>query len=1369
MAKQCSLKVERLLNVVGNKGAFRDALPKDPTFEEMIEYVDGIHDNLELDSALGKYRIKNVVLEKRPSQLSSEVYTKKGGVDRLTLNDGLLQTDAGTQLHFAAAAIGEAYYKFRKNGGTGSFAFNYSKLSREINQVSSVQIPIDIIEHMGEVAMSLVDTAFDTQENIDSTKMPEIRFELKMMNPIKDIGGTGDMVVFYSDRSASYFDYKTFEPGNDTKEYNTDLNKFVVTDPQAYKSYRREKWELSVPAYIDMLKSVYKVTSIRHQRAIPIATFFEKTAEYQTAAKSKDRLRMDRLFREGKTRAPKLRQVASFVDKDQELPPAVIGLEDIKDGNLSKFLQERFIEVEELRSIYEQTKAGVEKERLRNKILDVKTTIDKVLALNDTTAIIEHAHKIVLEAKQLIKDLSNPVARAERWQEMQRLRKELNYYSDLANLTSEYLDKLPNKTKREQKEIKKWYAKLGQTVTELANYSGQLNVLLIEEMKHRGLIADDITDEEINMRTVIYEEDDTLQHYFKGAGQSNNPFFRKMKELEEKINRQDRVRMNKLVENTEKHFALLEEYKKERGWSDRDFIDFIIAPNTGNLVAKFDPRVYEITKKAQQDGDSAFFINNFDVKDNYQASYERRLQLQKERIATKINPEKDAAKYKDAVMSWIQENALYIDGVINETAWTKDFNIKYFLKRKAAFESQYYSDKYKYISGQPKLKAWYDFWIQTMFEAKDLLGHTDGVYSNLVPWIKKETYELAIGRKGNVFTEVLDSLSVAHDGAVEYYDAFGNPEKSIPLYYTQPFKDKDGKLDIGAKSMNLQRSLLLFMQMAYNYDSKSKHEASVMAIRDMMSEMGAKYQRTKHGQIIRDNGIPKFERDSNQKALEDFDAYVNFYWYGQRLSSKDKTVEAFGREISLNRGALMAKRLYGKKALAWNLHAPIANYFVGVIGGRVTAQKGMLYNPSQYNSATASWAASKITTFTGANEEGKKFKAFINFFDPHNDTNLNKKLHSISTSKLDKWFGDRSQFNFFMWSDEGVMDTVAVAIAKNYVIENGILRHPSNASKSAKTLYELFSFKEVNGKVEMELQGLTEEQVDNIWIAYRNIVREANRSILGNASDEEISLASTQLLGSLMLQFRTWLPNIAHEMFKGLKYDNTYDTVDVGRFTALADSYKGLTPKSGIGEHLKLMLNTSAKLFIEVMGMGRWLINDDERMLIDQMRSKEVYNTWVEKHPKLAKNVTYEQYLQARRRQIAALVANIRVLALLTMMYMVAAADWDDDDEKDYRSTFLTRHGFRLLNRVYTEAASMYNPQEFSKLVTGGPIPAWGLLVGNTKILINGLDSVRDSVIGQNSKNDQTPFFYYTGEMIPIVNQTRRIFELTPQDLRSVR
>ncbi len=1358
MATSCNIDFSTLLNIGSDKGKFASAIPKNMSFDERLNLIDFIHDKTELVSNT-HYEFGGFKMPVRVSTLASNLFQSKGGVDKTATPDGIIQTSLGNAVHDIAAHAG----KILEANPTANVAYIINNVRPKVDREHAVApLSDDIYATIIETVREIINLGNETQATIDPSRKATFRFETKVIDPKTGIGGTGDVFIFYSDGSASYFDFKTFEPGAEFKSHDESSNSTLVSSFASYRDYRREKWELTVPAYTKILKDVYRVTSIRHARAIPIAVMFEKTEEYIAAVKSNNKLKMDALFEAGKTRTNKIRNLESFVNSDY-LVPVVTTEEDLTSAQLTQFVIDRFKEIRELEDRIQRSKDASEIKRLAEKKERVKLLIDRISFNQDVAATFDLVKSVLIEVEQVLK----PDFPGDRLPTIVELRKQLIYYKDAVMFLSRMLTVDTGKTTEENAKM------IGDVTVSISNALNSLDTVFLNEMETHNLVHESISRQEIDTKQILFEQDDIIQHWSKGAINSNNPFFRQMKETVDKIELQTKKDLDKFMKEAEKKFAGLHAFLKQKGWSEEQFIDFIINKKTGNLQSKFSKTMYDIINAEISNRNASFFQTNYVIRDNYQASYERRLANREAQLRVKyhnLDSEQNKAGYARELESWKDKNALINDdGSYNDLAWTQIKNVSRFLKRKESFESKYYSDAYKTISTDARFKDWYDFWLQSMYEFSDMLGGHDNVTGNFVPWIQKDFIELAFAKGGKLAGSMLDSISVNFDNVAEEYDSLGNIVKRVPVLYTNRFLKTDGSVDFERKSFNLEKSLHLFAKMVFNYNNKIKHEAHVMAIREMMVDFGQVIQTSKKSVAITNPANGKtYSLDVNQNLQETFDAYVNFYMYGMRISDKDKTFNLGNREISMQRALLAAKNFYTKKTLAYSIHPPIASYVVGKLGSRVAAKKGLLFDNENLSFGNKLWAKSKLSKFVGADSDTKKYKAFLAYFNPNQFEDFYERIDKMSSNKLDRVLNDRAQFAFFHWADQGVVDPLAVAISKHYGIKNGQLRHKDNLDKDSKTLWDSFTIKEVDGEVVMDIAGnLTEEQKDKILIKFRRIVREAQQAIIGNASDEEISLASTSLLGNLMLQYRTWLPNIANEMFKGLKYDETYDAVDIGRFTAFADSYRGSKSGSGFMLIAKDILSITTKLIGEIFYLGRAFNYD--RTLIDEERSRNVFEEWKAKHPKLAERVTYEQYLQARKRQMIAMISHIRMLAMLLGITMLAGADWDDDDEKDYRKTFVTRHAFRILNRVYTEAASFYSPMELNSLLKGGPIPVWGLPVAIGKIFANGLDEIRDSVFGENAANDKTPAFYYSLDMIPIVDRFRKIFELTESDLAAIR
>lgn len=732
---------------------------------------------------------------------------------------------------------------------------------------------------------------------------------------------------------------------------------------------------------------------------------------------------------------------------------------------------------------------------------------------------------------------------------------------------------------------------------------------------------------------------------------------------------------------------------------------------------------------------------------------------------------------------------------VNIKGWRNAKNRAINTEWKEVFKEKHYTDSYRFMQKNPPLLEWYENWKDNIMEARRIYG----IYDNsklpvgFIPNIRKEAIDMM--RSSGIFTGIGKSfqvgwqhLQIDNDELISMQDENGNEIKSIPMPYLKPFRTKkivDGKevyvTDVDSKSFDMQRVLVEFMRSAYAYKHKQNEEPILQALRDTMEDAGEMYVKDRKDNLIDQDGSPMTQsvKDFGKDELANFDKYLDVYLYGQTVLSKDQSIGG----VSMNKALMAAQHIYSKKILGYSLYAPISAAIAGTINTKLTAVKGAIFTEKDYTKGVLRKGLHIGNTFGSATAEGKKVKMLLKHFDPYMRSEYaSAGLERTNKSAIEKFFSDRTAFYAFQKADDLLMDAISLSMTEAYVIDvDGNLRHRSNFTKAQlesgvyKTLWESFSIVEKGDEVIAKVVGhdgkeLTPDQVDNIVVAFKNATRQAQRGIMGSQSEQDISLYSTHILGKLAGMFRNWIPNLLNEMVKPLEYNKNTDIIDIGRYTALThaiapgkdnewkDIAIGIAKVSGfIALDLIPYLNLTAKY-----GAG----NDT--------KARQWFENWKRNHPQLSKDqygkdITFEQYTEAKRRQLRTLVYQIRILAVLTLLTALAGGDWEGDDEPDYRKYWATRQAYRLLNRVWRETASMHSLSDFDAIVGGSIIPLWNMVTDIGKLFANMADETRDLVVGENSKSDNTPIGYYTIGWAPLLARIRQIFELSDQAYKSTR
>ena len=70
------------------------------------------------------------------------------------------------------------------------------------------EIDAIVLKKIAQQAEEIIDEAIATQKKIDPSQQVVMLNEFRLIDPVKDTGGTGDVLFIYSDNTFAYFDFK---------------------------------------------------------------------------------------------------------------------------------------------------------------------------------------------------------------------------------------------------------------------------------------------------------------------------------------------------------------------------------------------------------------------------------------------------------------------------------------------------------------------------------------------------------------------------------------------------------------------------------------------------------------------------------------------------------------------------------------------------------------------------------------------------------------------------------------------------------------------------------------------------------------------------------------------------------------------------------------------------------------------------------------------------------------------------------------------------------------------------------------------------------------------------------------------------------
>lgn len=426
--------------------------------------------------------------------------------------------------------------------------------------------------HMAELGKSLKLLSEEIaiqQAAIDPTAKATVHTEGMVIDRTRDIAGSMDVVVVYSDGSVSIYDYKFIE------FHKTKIgDKYVLSDDTQVNFRKEESFSLQISDYKKILKDNYGVTHFRATRILPF--------NIQYARDDKNMMTKNITGLEGFDNS----------SKKQYLVPLPVSKENTDNKNLNEILSRLFARHEKLGK---DLSANWTNEEIRDRLILESSTVKKAIKgiqVNRTLEPLIDSINLTLDnIKSGLKGIN------------------IDNIGDLTQMILE-VDLFQNIYKYAVPEMNKDMANdLNNVASRLAGASSIL------KSKREQVLADEFG-KEIND---VQKEMAISKRTFSFMSQMNQPVFeaawREIKKATGDTNRSVVEFISELegkVNNLKKDGDLLTSYRK-------------ITNKDGNLIALFDPAFHKKIKDSRESKDSAWFKENYKLKPNAKKLYDEAL------------------------------------------------------------------------------------------------------------------------------------------------------------------------------------------------------------------------------------------------------------------------------------------------------------------------------------------------------------------------------------------------------------------------------------------------------------------------------------------------------------------------------------------------------------------------------------------------------------------------------------------------------------------------------------------------------------------------------------------------------------------------
>lgn len=1329
--------IEELNNVVKNGGVIYET-SVNQTQQTTLSFFNHTSDNFEKKDLVYQTVDGGSKLSKTVTTEISKKLEKKYGMSKFENLE--IMAEIGTFTH----AINEGVFKFLIDRTKGQNAseilldidlerLKWSDLKNDaieylkpiynkhnIKLTSSNKQGMSNLESLYNGVLDLYKDIITHQHRLNTKGIPGdavLLLEQIVVDPKSDIGGTADLIVLFSDNTAALYDFKSKIPA---KKYLDEKGNLVTYDYITKSA--KEKYKMQLHNLQRILVTKYGVKQVTRARIVPIQL----------------EVPLDPDGKLGKT-------VTNIVYGDKQnrflaqyAPlPEVTGL---------KHLDEYLKDIEtKIRNYTNKNDKG----QYTNRIEELEIVKQSILTRLSYDSILSYASDLITEYDDLSK-LSI--------ERLRELKDELNSLLMLNRVMHDLKQNLEEESKQALESSLRIIStgivdKLFEVENEL--YNKRLNNYV------NNLTGYSLVDQ--SGEFITFNDEGFLSKYINQLSQFDNPLFKTLKATIDDAKYNVREKVKSLIENVITIDSNLRNWMAQNGKDEKWLIDSLIdtdssSKDADNLYSKLSDPFRKELAKIKEGKDIDKIIRYYEPSEYHKQNFER-LKAEKKAHYEKTLPDAKSVKY--AFEKWLNNNDLtFTNGEpTRPSAWFKQLKFGK-LKLKESIIEKNYSDKFKYIQSVPPLLAYYEMFENYNKEFRDVLGlEYYNLPNNFLPNVRKSNIDRMLdngviqGTK-DIIDNFIQELDVREDDMIygEIDPDTGEMKKTIPRFYINPFRNKNGEVAIGEKSYDLTKSLIIFSKMAYNYQYMNDVEAVVLTMRDFLSEKGEQVIR-RGDHVLKDfvgNELSsKIQGTSTEKI---FQSFVDLYLYGVNVNPI--SADSSGKYEKL---ILEAKQYFTLKALGLGFIPSLGSFLAAKTQAAIEGFKGQIYTSDQYK-----------TSMKYIYSDREKFHALYAFFDP---MNIKYDFFNISDdkigigdprerNKIKKYVNSRVLLRSFSAGDEFIDEVILASMAQNFYIDtDGNLRRMKNDEERAtkKSLWESFSYKD--GEANLDINP---EKLKKVIIDFRNAAQAAQSKIKGVIPEDDKAYWQTQIVGQVLMHFKSWMPGVMKERFGSVRYNDALQMVEMGRFTAFKQEMHSVEQLSIIPFIREIAIPKLLELFKHIMFFGGKGSNERLRM---------AYEAWLFRNPQHKGIVSFEDFMTAQRAQMKALIIELRLILAMAMLIALLTADFDDDGEKFYQEMWLTRKLVAVLAKTNQELSFTYNPAEFASMIKN-PIPMAGVLTDAVNVLSNTYDETIDTVLGEKvplpfhkaQTDDKTGFGYYTGKLIPGVSQLEKFLEIFNKD-----
>jgi len=1194
----------------------------------------------------------------------------------------------------------------------------------------------------------------------------------------KDIAGTMDMMVMYSDNAIDVLDHK-FMQARFSKMYTEELGEHYKHNPEVHP-IKRKSAEIQMNIYKSMLIKGYGVSAEQFNRVriIPYQLEFRKTFKAKYSVKNArgiytmantEGLGMIVAIRERVQNKELDYLIKTLYDRKAALRESFKSI-PYDSPNFDKIGAEMNLidkAIDEI--ILYHTVTGIA-EAIINVSKHVNKNLEKMNLgeMSQAAAELETYQKTLLMAQEAMTLVSNQVDQVQVVQgEEINVTKTLRDYfkeaqeEDSGVVMSSIAKRIIDGSLSNQ-EVLNIVNQNNEHIGKAINYSSSSLAFLHEEMlnilsEKNPAVLETVKDRVTNIASGLAT-----------FSEIDNPLF--------EIAAEEIKFANSSIENDHAVFLqealdqrnALEKWAKENGMSLNEAYSKIYNPVTGKLIRKWDKDALRRVKEADEKGDTEFFKTYYKLKDNYQELYE----AEKKRMLAIFDRRygQGSEEYNIRVNEWLQTNNMN-----NYEAWTKRFSRMRYLELK---EPDKYLDA-EYLALGEGLKTYYDWYVKTNSKFNDMVPEFIG--EGMVANIKKdatEIYNLLTSGNFKKAAEISgkllsDSLKIKAGRNINMIDPTSLHNIDIPLLYYDNFEYWDetmgeyranftknpGSIE---KSEDLTYNIIMFSRAVITKHHMENIKDTVVAAGALLRHQQI-YQTDRLGRIQTQDKIPIVTKNS-EAVIQLYNELVLMHLGGHTVTNQDQIFKVFGISVSSNKALSILYNAIRVMALGFN-------YVVGFAGGITGYANIYIHSKKRKYFTFEQWIAAQAQFFNPAD-----YKANTAIADYWKIERENQGFRAGLETK--SWlrrniFNSNVFYKVFQIPEEANSNILLFSMSRNFGIDP---KNPNRVDrleflpKGTKSIHELLKIEEgKNQAVKISYEGLNARA----FADFRMKVKRVSSSIKGTYTSEDMDAFQGNMYMRSLLMFRRWIKPNVQSRFGELRYDPGLGEYEVGRIRVLTGELFGELYVREQGFKTKFANFIGKTLLLSLRAAVPFSSRVIKKSTTDKL-AEMYYEKYIQNNPDHAKDpnnpdkpyLSLDHFKEIREQEITAFITELRVLAMLKLLIMMLAGGIgaDDEDEALYKENGFLNVGYKMLKRARLEMLFFYNPVDF-KAILQSPIPAMSFFENVFNFLGNSFDETRDFIVGENEltkkglSKDRTERGYYFYRFIPGVKHIQRTID----------